>query len=479
MASAVLCLSALSPSAPQAVASADQSTPEAEGFWGPPVDLGVQASHAVLLHTGEVLLYGFPEEHVGSQAMLFDPDTLETVDVSIEYRRDIFCGASSVLADGRVFFTGGTAYSASAEVGTRRTDFFDPLSQSWSQGPEMDFKRWYPSNVELPDGKILIFSGQAKPHQTIEKVEVYDPETNTFATLPDSADRYLDLYPRIHLIPGGKLFVSGRMQRSQVFDPVTNTWSGVSAMFFGDRYSGNSILLPGLRRVLEVGGSNKATGGRTTATSEVIDLGSEAPTWRTSRSMVHARRNANSVALPDGHVLVVGGGQSAYGSAVREAEIYDPFDEEWSPAGTQTAARGYHSIAILLPDGRVLSAGRHHGAFRRTGEIYSPAYLFHGPRPEILSAPDAIGFDQSLRIQTTQADAIERVVLVRPGSVTHGTDFDQRHVELEFEPPEVPGAASIVATGPPDPTHAPPGYYMLFVLNADGVPSEAAWVRLT
>jgi hypothetical protein len=140
---------------------------------------------------------------------------------------------------------------------------------------------------------------------------------------------------------------------------------------------------------------------------------------------------------------------------------------------SQTEERGYHSTAVLLPDGRVLSAGDN---FAPGGgsklEIYSPPYLFRGDRPVIAGAPSAATWGGSLDIATPSA--VHRAVLMRPASVTHTNDMNQRHVELSF----TTGGSGIVATAPPSPSVAPPGWYMLFLLNDAGVPSVAHWIRL-
>ena len=138
------------------------------------------------------------------------------------------------------------------------------------------------------------------------------------------------------------------------------------------------------------------------------------------------------------------------------------------------APRAYHSTAVLLPDGRVLSAGQTRGNLQTTGEVFSPTYLFAGPRPVIDAAPQAIGYGESFVVETAGAAAIDEVTLIRASTVTHGVYFDQRSVPLSF----TPGADTLTVSEPASNLDAPPGWYMLFVLDG-GVPSVAAWVQVS
>jgi hypothetical protein len=191
--------------------------------------------------------------------------------------------------------------------------------------------------------------------------------------------------------------------------------------------------------------------------------------------MNFGRRWGNAVMLADGTVLAVGGGAEAtYVGPVFASELFDPVSETWTTMASQTASRMYHSTAILLPDGRVLSAGQTDGSLQTTAEIYSPPYLFHGARPTISSVPDSVEYGAGFQISTPNAADIARVALVRPGSVTHSMAFDQRYVDLQY----TKGSGVLDATAPANSNVAPPGWYMLFVLNSAGVPSVASWVHV-
>jgi hypothetical protein len=285
-------------------------------------------------------------------------------------------------------------------------------------------------------------------------------------------------YPRTTLLTSGKVLMSGTSAPTRLFDPVTKTWSTLATMNFGSRVSGGVVFLPGLQKVLTAGGHNTPSAPATN-TAEILDLSQPTPAWAYTGSMTFPRYNAGLVLLPDGTVLAVGGNQvSKYSSPVEAAELYDPATATWTVMAAQTARRGYHSTALLLPDGRVLSAGSDDFAnpnMSQTVEIYSPPYLFLGARPTITSAPTSVKYNAAFTINTPDATDITRVALIRPGSVTHGVDFDQRYVDLAF----TPGVGVVNATAPLSGNFAPPGYYMLVIVNSSGVPSVMPFIRVS
>jgi hypothetical protein len=461
--------------APMARAADD---PSSVGQWSAQIPVGVIGVAASLLHNGKVLMWESREGGIGSRARLFDPTTNATQDVSMTYARNIFCAGSSFLPDGRLLVTGGDPASFTgtkdSNIGDSGVSIFDPITQTWSETTRMAFARWYPSNVELADGETLAFSGNDEFGQRVLKAESFDPSTQTWTTLPATANKEVGLYPRTLLLPDGKILVAGKLQNTSVFDPSTNTWSFVGAFNVGERKEGGAVLLPGLSKVLAAGG--RTTAGAVTNTAELLDLNSPTPQWTYGAPMASARINENLVLLADGTVLAVGGGGGTpYGNPEKSAELYDPVTGTWKTMASQTANRTYHSTALLLPDGRVLSAGSTNGLPEETTvEIYSPPYLFRGPRPTITNVATQIGYGQSFDIATPEAADISRVALIRPGSVTHAVDFDQRYVDMSY----TTGSGVVTATAPSSGNVAPPGYYMLVVVNSAGVPSIAKWVQL-
>lgn len=455
---------------PQQVATAS-SHPSLVGSWSTPVDVGVVGVHAILLHTGEVLLFNKPTGTRGTVAKVWDPSDGSVMDVTMTSQHNVFCAGHSFLSNGDVLVTGGTSWGQTGANGTRQTSVFDPISQRWRDGPQMTYPRWYPTNVALPDGDTLIFSGKTTKSDWVDEIELHDHVSDTISPLPRDTSLRIRFYPRMFLARDGRIVRAGQERRTKFFDPDTQRWTSGPAMKFGSRIEGTSVLLPGLQRILSLGGTSA---GVTTATAEILDVAVTEPAWRYTTSMVAARRNVDAVLLPDGTVLVVGGnGSGNFTSPVLAAELFDPVTESWTTLAAQEAPRGYHSTALLLPDGRVLSAGQTNGIFQRTIEVFSPPYLSSGARPRITSAPSVVGYGETLTVESPDADAITDVVLMRPGSVTHSVNFEQRHVALSFT--HSGGALTIGSPNTAD--QAPPGWYMLFLV-VDGIPSEAAWVRV-
>jgi hypothetical protein len=444
------------------------------GSWTAPFNLGLISIHAVVLHTGDVLLFSYPENNtVGSAATLWNPVSGSLTNVSITYQRDVFCSGMTVLPDGRVFMAGGHIYQGVYGYGVSNTTIFDPSSNSWTEGPLMSQPRWYPTTISLGDGTVMIFGGTTAPQTNAVTIDHYDPVSNTITTLPSTSNKSVSTYPRMKLTTTG-LLAWTNLGTTYFLNPATSAWTkGPKLNSLGRGVNDGSVLLPGLTEILEIGG-HISTGA--TNTAEILNLSSSPLAWQYTAAMTYPRVWANNVLLADGTVLVVGGGASGdYTGPIMTPELYDPVAATWTQLPPQVAPRMYHSTAVLLPDGRVLSAGESHGNLDKTGEIFSPSYLSAGPQPTITSAPTSLGYNQQFAITTPDFAAITGVALVKAGCVTHSNNFDQRYVDVAFQSD---GVSGLTATSPPDSNHAPPGWYMLFIL-ASGVPSVASWVQVT
>ena len=454
--------------------------------------------HVALLHNGKLLVVAgsgnCPPTQSGcpsgapygpsnkSGALLLDPTNGNIVQFSLSW--DMFCNGMVVLPDGRAFIDGGTL-RYDPFYGSVKSSVFDPATNAFNDMQNMAHGRWYPTVLTLGDGRIMTFSGSLETGQsTNDTVEFYTAGSGWSQAYPASFTP--DLYPRLHLLPSGKVFHSGAPPISDVFDPSTATWTVnvATTRYGGQRTYGTSVLLPLAPtnnydpKILILGGGSPAT-----ATTETIDMGASNPAWQWGPNMSQARVEMNAVILPSGKVLALGGSVNDEDTATKSlnADLYDPANNTFSSAGANVYARLYHSVALLLPDATVWLAGGNpsRGNYESHIEIYQPAYLFNSDgssatRPSITSAPASVNYNSSFTVQTPDAANISSAVLVRPGTVTHAFGMDQRMVKMAF----TPGSGSLTVTAPPNGNIAPPGYYMLFLLNSQGVPSIASFIRL-
>ncbi len=442
--------------------------------------------HVALMNNGEVLIVagsGNVATETFFQAAVWDPVSQTFQTQALAW--DMFCNGMVVLHDGRVLVNGGNL-QYDPFFGEPRNAVFDPATHSFTNVQNMAHGRWYPTVTTLGDGRVMTFSGLLETGGTNSTVEIYTVGSGWSPEYP--AGWTPPLYPRMHLSTDGRVFYAGSGRGSRFFNPVTNTWTAVVANtnYTGSRGYGTSVLLPltpanGYRpRVMILGGASPAT-----ATTEIIDLSAPTPAWQYGPSMSQPRIQMSATILPNGKVLAVGGSTNNEDAltASLNADLYDPITNTFSPASRNLFARLYHSASLLLPDATVLLIGGNpeRGNYERRLENYSPAYLFNGDgtpavRPTVTGVtPGTVGHGATFQVQTPDAARIGSVVLVRPGAATHAFDMDQRLVGLSY----TAGTGVLNVTAPPNGNIAPPGYYMLFVLDSAGVPSVARFVRLT
>jgi uncharacterized membrane protein len=448
--------------------------------------LPINPVHVALMHTGKVLIVsgsGNVATETNFRASVWDPQTDTFVTQPLLW--DMFCNGMVVLPDGRPLVVGGNQQYDPFH-GHRKTSAFDPATETFTDLQNMAHGRWYPTPTVLGDGTVMVFSGLSETGSTNTAVEIFTAGSGWSGEYP--AGWTPPLYPRMHLLPNGKVFYSGPGRGSRLFDPVAKTWSAVIATtnYGNSRSYGTSVLLPltpanGYKpRVMIFGGSNPST-----ATTEIIDLSVSTPAWQYGPSMSQQRIEMNATLLPNGKVLATGGSLNDEDAATAslKADLYDPITNTFSPAGSNVFARLYHSNALLLPDATVLLSGGNpqRGNYERRQEIYSPAYLFNSDgtpanRPTISNvSPGALRYGGTFQVSTADATEISSVVLMRPGSPTHAFDQEQRFVGLSYKA----DTGVLNVTAPPNGNIAPPGYYMLFILNSAGVPSIATFVHLS
>ena len=208
--------------------------PAVTGSWTKPFGLTLVSIHAVMLHTGSVLLFSWPNKTVGSDAVLWHPASGKITNIALSYQRDIFCSGMSVLPDGRVFIAGGHLYQGVFGGGVANTTIFDPAANSWTEGPLMSQPRWYPTTAQLGDGSVMIFGGLARPTAQATTVDRYQPASDSMHTAPASASKAMLTYPRMKLTTGG-LLAWTNLASTQFFHPATSTWRTGPALNPGGR----------------------------------------------------------------------------------------------------------------------------------------------------------------------------------------------------------------------------------------------------
>ncbi|MGZ4411105.1 MAG: galactose oxidase-like domain-containing protein [Gaiellaceae bacterium] len=462
--------------------------PDQVGQWSAPVTWPLVAVHMTLLPTGNVLAFDAWSDAPNSQR-IWNPTT--GTFVAVPYGANLFCSGHILLPDGRTLVVGG---NVQADVGIKDATLFDPSSNSWSKAADMSVARWYPTATVLGNGKVLVFGGDSivdfslpfsppyfKEASQNSLPSVFDPSTNTWTDLTQSK-LTTPLYPFMFQLSDGRILDAGPDVTTRVLNPGTWTWSSITTSPF----DGGSAVMYLPDKIMKAGSySNPDYFGSSTYQASpqtaVIDMSQANPTWRQTAPMSFPRTYQNMTLLPDGTVLASGGMTTSDGvdltKAVLPAEIWNPTTETWTTVASLTTGREYHSTALLLPDGRVLMAGGGQLPGRATNinsaEIYSPPYLFKGARPTIGSAPSIVNYGSSFTISTPDAAGIQKVALVRTPSVTHAFDQNQRYIPLSF----TRGSGQLTVQAPSGGNTAPPGYYMLFILNGSGVPSVASFIR--
>jgi hypothetical protein len=457
--------------------------PDTVGQWSGSMNLPVVPIHSHLLHTGKVLFW---DRHSSSGAAgedeinprIWDPVAdpgMTAIVKSAHPMLELFCSGHVTLRDGRLFVAGG--HNGTDGNGLITAHTYDAVNDVWTREEDMNNGRWYPSAAILANGDVCVASGTSTPGVTNQIPQVFDAATGHWRTLT-GANRNLPCYPMLHLAPNGKVFMAGPEAVTRYLDTAgLGSWSTVGNTTYNlGRDYGSSVLYDH-GKILLLGG------GAPTAHAEVINLNAATPAWRAVPAMAFARRQVSASILADGQVLVTGGtstpGFNEAAGSVFAGEIWNPDTETFTTVAAMAKHRLYHSETLLLPDGRVLSQGGGHpaatgGTNQFNAEIYSPPYLFRGPRPTITSALGVVAYGQTFAVETPDAASIAKVHLIRLGSATHALNMDQRLCRATF----ALGPGGLAVTVPSNSSICPPGYYMMFLVNGAGVPSVAKIIKI-
>jgi hypothetical protein len=505
-----VCLSAAAvlgiPNAAFAQSCPPANVPHVTGQWTTlPYQMPVNPISTTLMHTGQVLIISGSEADANNNSTgsdsyriaVWDPRDTTGKSITIQdVEYDVFCSGTAVLPDGRLFVVGGTSNYSFA--GDNRASIFDPSTRSFPQSQSMADGRWYATATTLGDGRVMAFSGLGSWGATNQTVEIYDPaKAGAGWGSPISEPFTPPTFPRTFLLPNGQVFFTGQgadpgIGNSWFFDPVAHTWLS-SAKTNGNHIYGSAVLLPLLPpsytpRIMDFGGGGTPGSG----TTDIIDLSQASPQWIPGAAMSAERIEMNATILPNGNVLASGGSATdeTPDTQGRNADLYDPVANTMSSAGSASFSRLYHSTTLLLPDATVLSVGSNplRGSYEPAVEIYTPPYLFDSnnlrvtQRPSITGVtPSVMGYNAAFSVTYTSASPISSAVLMRPGSATHAFDMEQRLIGLcgPSPQPSCGGSGTLSLTSPPNGNIAPPGYYMLFLLDSAGVPSVAQFIKIT
>jgi hypothetical protein len=452
-------------------------SPASVGKWDPAFATPSVVVHAHMLLTGKVLMWGD-----SGSAWLWGTSGSFTA-VAKPYR--IYCTGHTFLADGRLLVMGGTA---SNTAGMKLARIFNPSTGAWTATTSMAQGRYYPTATTLPNGNVLVVSGHDTTRTVVKGNEVWNG--TAWVRLADSSVSIgQPYYPAMFVAPNGKVFLAGFPGVTRYLDASgTGKWQTVGNRIVARRENGSAVMYaPG--KILYTGGGDSALAP--TATAEKIDLNQAAPAWTSAGTMAFARRQNNATLLADGTVLVTGGtggvGFNNQAGAVHQSELWNPATGAWKTMASESRTRTYHSTAVLLPSGKVLSSGGGEGGgisypnSEFTAQIYSPPYLFKADgsaaaRPVITSAPAKLTYKLTFTVGTPSAASVTRGTLIRLSSVTHAFNQSQLIFPLTFT--RGSGDTTLTAKAPDGGNLAPPGPYMLFLINSSGVPSQAKLLKV-
>jgi hypothetical protein len=426
---------------------------------------------------------------------------------------DLFCCGMSMLANGNVLLAGGTIdYDFQTLNGKWHGANF-AYEVDWSSGSvgnrtQMAHGRWYPTQITLPDGKVFVVQGLDEYGTNSRLVEFYDPGPKSWQIKLDPAGTvtycvgagaeayypeagktcygpgaapYLSLYPRMHLMPSGLIASVGAGVDDRVYEPDTYKWVWRGSTIL--RHYGTSVLLPlentdtERGKILVCGGSTPTAASDATKVAEIAaPSGTYGLTRRNVQSMNYARKHVAPVILPTGQIVIFGGNLRGSQSPVLYPEMFDPLSETWTVWPPATVPRMYHGLALLLQDGRVWTAGTTPNAQTKEirVEIFNPWYTSE-TRPTISSNPTGGAYGGTITIPTPNAADIAKVSFVRVSATTHHYNSDQRLIWLQIVSKT---SSSVTVKAPINSKLAPPGYYLVHVLNGTGVPSIGTFIKI-
>jgi galactose oxidase len=465
------------------------------GSWGPTISFPLVPVSAALLPGNRLLTWSAYSAtaydgrgYTQTSVMDLSTGVVSPLQV-VNTGHGMFCSGTSVLADGRIMISGGS--------NSAKTTLYDPSTNVWSSGPDMNIPRGYQSNVTISTGEVFTLGGSWSGGVGNKDGEVWSA-AGGWRTLPnvlsdniltdDPRGEYVgDNHPWLFAAPGGRVFHAGP-SRQMNWISTTGNGSITSAGLRSDSpdaMNGDAVMYD-VGKILTVGGATAYTAAPGTARSYTIDINNGVKVTRAA-DLAFARSFANGVALPDGQVFVVGGQATAASftdtSARMAPEIWNPATGKWTTLASMAIPRTYHSVALLLPDGKVFAGGGGLCGSCTTnhldGEIFTPPYLLNPDgsartRPTIVTAPAAAAAGSTINVTT--GAPITKFALMRMSTVTHTVNTDQRRIPVTAT--SVSGNTASLRL-PADRGVLVPGTYMLFAMDSKGVPSVASTIKVS
>jgi galactose oxidase len=473
------------------------TNPSVVGQWGTTIGFPLVPSAAALLPNNKILVWSADENMSfgdGSnltQTAILDLNTGQVSPNTVSNtNHNMFCPGVAILPNGDILVTGGLSSS--------QTSIYHVATNTWTAGPQMNVGRGYQGQTLLSNGQVFTLGGSWSGALGGKLGEVYSanagwreltnvPATPIYTADPQGVYRQ-DNHGWFIATGGGNVFHAGP---SKQMNWITTAGAGSITSAgnrgsSGDAMNGNAVLYD-IGKILTLGGAPAYESSNATNQANVIDISSGTAKVTATGSMSSSRAFVNSVVLPNGQVVAMGGQNFAVpfsdDTSVLNAEIWDPTSGQFSVMAPEAVPRNYHSVGLLLPDGRVFSGG---GGLCGTcstnhpdGQIFSPPYLFNADgslrtRPTISSAPTSATTGQTISVTT--GGPVSSFTMMRYGEATHSVDNDQRRIPLSI----VSSSGNTYQLAiPSDPGIALPGPYMLFAMDANGTPSVSSTISIT
>jgi hypothetical protein len=490
---------------------------QSAGSWASGKNTSTVAIHASVLPNGKIFYMagsGYHSLHQAGpyEARVLDPNTGSESNISMS--EDLFCVGQAPLPNGNILLAGGTLrYDIASDNcngrwhGLKSAYEFDWSRNRLTKVASMRHGRWYPTCVIMADGNVMVTAGYDEYGDDNRLVEVYNSSSKTWSVRSatsggsmytvgatsagkcsgagspsySGAAPNLLLYPRMHLMPSGNIVVAGMLDDIRLWNRSTGSWSTLGLSCPSYRHYGTSILLPLSNTITEkgkiliVGGSPTAS-DPATRTCQVLDFNTGNPNIRTVGSLTYGRKYLAPVILPDGKVVVFGGVAQGNSNPQYVPEMFNPSTESWTTLSAASIPRVYHQVALLLPDGRIWTAG---GTPTRTSwelrtEFFRPGY-YSAARPSISGTLTVGAYGGSIIIPTSSPSSIARATLVKCPDTTHHYDSNMRYIALSVKSS---ASSSVTVQAPLNANLAPPGYYYIHIVNKSNIPSAAKIIRI-